>query len=73
MGQFYLYLEDKVVVSNHIAVEVMVSNDNSSGISLVNPDANVRYYDLFGSEVVNPAKGIYVKVANGKASKVIIK
>lgn len=36
-------------------------------------DADAIYYNLQGNVVANPAPGIYVKVANGKAVKVIVK
>lgn len=49
---------------------------NSSKVDdIVNPeeDGPAVYYDLFGRKVANPAAGIYVKIVNGKATKVAIK
>lgn len=36
-------------------------------------DADALYFNLQGVKVANPANGIYVKVLNGKATKVVIK
>ncbi|MDE6681915.1 MAG: Ig-like domain-containing protein [Muribaculaceae bacterium] len=36
-------------------------------------ESETRYFNLQGMEVENPANGVYVKVSNGKVSKVIIK
>lgn len=49
---------------------------NSSKIDdILNPDeeGTTVYYDLFGRKVANPLAGIYVKIVNGKATKVAIK
>lgn len=35
--------------------------------------SNTTYYDINGNKIANPAKGIYVKVADGKATKIIVK
>lgn len=35
--------------------------------------ASVRYFNLQGAPVANPAAGVYVKVTDGKASKVVVK
>lgn len=35
--------------------------------------APAEYYTIQGVKVANPEKGLYIKIANGKASKVIIK
>lgn len=36
-------------------------------------DSELRYYNLQGVEVANPKSGVFVKVGNGKAEKVLIK
>lgn len=36
-------------------------------------DSNARYFNLQGMEVANPANGIFIKTANGKTQKVILK
>lgn len=49
---------------------------NSSKVDdILNPDeeGTAVYYDLFGRKVANPSAGIYVKIVNGKATKVAIK
>ncbi|MDE6218165.1 MAG: hypothetical protein K2F64_04105, partial [Muribaculaceae bacterium] len=36
-------------------------------------EGEARYFNLQGVEVVNPESGIYVKIVNGKATKVLVK
>ncbi len=46
----------------------------TSAVATIDADSTeARYFNLEGVEVINPENGIYVKVAGGKASKVIIK
>ncbi len=53
---------------------VDVEYDVYTGVNAIKAnDAEAVYYDLNGRQVKNPVNGIYVKVANGKASKVVIK
>ena len=40
--------------------------------ALSDVDANAEYYNLQGMKVATPEKGIYVKVQNGKATKVVL-
>lgn len=52
-----------------------ITVDNSyNGIGGIDADGNApaRYFNLHGVEVTNPVKGIYVKVAGGKTTKVIL-
>lgn len=59
------------IYSNEPSLYV-VSYDKVTGVeSAVENAASVRYYNLLGAEVANPANGIFVKVANGKATKVV--
>lgn len=46
-----------------------------SGIDNINIDNNApaQYYNLQGMKVEAPTKGLYIKIANGKATKVIVK
>lgn len=44
-----------------------------TGISSVTISGTQVFYDLQGKKVSNPTAGIYVKVVDGKASKVIVK
>ena len=52
-----------VYYSDGNGVESIVTIDDSEAV----------YYNLQGVKVANPEKGIYVKVSNGKASKVLVK
>lgn len=45
-----------------------------SGVEMIEaPGAETRFFNLQGVEIETPAQGIYVKLTNGKASKVIMK
>ena len=44
---------------------------NSAVTTIVLEDGETVYYNLQGQKVVNPDKGIYIKVAGGKASKIV--
>lgn len=54
------------------ALSLEVKIDTSS-VAEIEAAENAEYYTLQGVKVVNPENGIYIKVANGKASKVNIK
>ncbi len=73
-GQFYLYKGDMVDMANQIAFEINVKKSTTTGVEAIEAaDADARYFNLQGAEVVNPEAGIYVKVVNGKATKVVVK
>jgi hypothetical protein len=40
---------------------------------LVVEDTVVEYYNLQGLKVANPSNGVFIRVANGKATKVLVK
>lgn len=46
--------------------------NQSTGIVGIGADSDAVYYDLHGVKVENPEKGVYMKVSNGKAVKVIL-
>lgn len=55
---------------------IVVVKSNSSGINNILDTDEVGeavYYNLQGVKVVNPSNGIYVKVVNGKSTKVLVK
>lgn len=67
-------MDGAVDVTHGIMITATVEHDNTVGIAAVEAEnAGVRYFNLQGAEVANPTKGIYVKVADGKATKVVIK
>ena len=74
-GMFLLCKNGCADMNNNINVEFDVEYDETSGVSGVNAAENATYYDLQGNRIAKPetAKGIYVKVAEGKASKIIVK
>ncbi|MDE7345533.1 MAG: Ig-like domain-containing protein [Muribaculaceae bacterium] len=63
---------DAVDMSNMFLIIDNIKSKESSVGSIESVSA-VRYYNLQGAEVANPQPGVYVKVANGKASKIVVK
>ncbi|MDE6295229.1 MAG: hypothetical protein K2M03_04110, partial [Muribaculaceae bacterium] len=51
---------------------VKVVNNGITGVAAVVADEAPVYFNLQGVKVAEPTNGIYVKVANGKATKVVI-
>lgn len=73
MGMFFLYKGDKVY-SQRIELEANVKYNKQSGVEAVETvETGSRFFNLNGVEVVNPQAGIYVKVVDGKATKVTVK
>lgn len=59
------------VVMNEETMTLNISS--TSGIADIEAaDAAARYFNLQGVEVANPATGIYIRVAGGKATKVLV-
>ncbi|MDE6637677.1 MAG: hypothetical protein K2K32_05510 [Muribaculaceae bacterium] len=54
-----------------IVVDVKSKGNAVESINAIDTDAD--YYDVNGNKIANPSKGIYVKVKDGKASKVVVK
>lgn len=57
-------------------LQVSLNKDNiTTGVDeiIINNNGNTKYYNLQGVEVVNPSKGVFIKVEGNKASKVVIK
>ncbi|MDE5840233.1 MAG: hypothetical protein K2H49_04870, partial [Muribaculaceae bacterium] len=51
---------------------IAYADSDTSAAEIVNADnSGARYYNMQGAEVAEPQAGIYVKVANGKATKII--
>lgn len=50
---------------------VLANSDSVDGIEIEEGEA--EYYNLQGVKVLNPENGLYIKVLNGKATKVIIR
>lgn len=62
-----------VDINNSFVIVVDVKSTATGVESIDAIDANANYYDINGNKVAKPAKGIYVKVVDGKASKVVVK
>lgn len=71
-GQFYLY-KGTEAANRPISVEVEVKKTGAGVNSIETDGSEARYFNLQGIEVENPSNGIFVKVSNGKASKLIKK
>lgn len=72
LGAMYLYKGEKAYIGQFINISGEVSvgpNTSVEGIDVV--DADAEYFTLQGVKVQNPDKGIYIKVSNGKATKVV--
>ena len=69
----YLYKDEEADMTDWIYFLVNIAKDNGSGVESVDKAASARYYNLQGAEVANPTAGVYVKVIDGKATKVIVK
>ncbi|MDE5774319.1 MAG: starch-binding protein [Muribaculaceae bacterium] len=51
---------------------VTVTKSSSTGVAAIEAEESPVYFNLQGVKVAEPSNGIYVKVVNGKASKVMI-
>ena len=49
-----------------------INQGNAGAVSIVATEGAVQYFDLAGRRVVNPEKGVYVKVSGNKAEKVVL-
>lgn len=66
----------KTATGNNPTVKTMTvyySDDNGVESIFSTDDSDAVYYNLQGVKVANPDRGIYVKVSNGKATKVLVK
>lgn len=60
------------VIVNLNEMEITLADASTDGVeSLVTEEGEAVYFNLQGQKVANPDKGIYIKVVNGKAVKVI--
>ncbi|MDE6650229.1 MAG: hypothetical protein K2K45_09905 [Muribaculaceae bacterium] len=69
-----MLVKGKLAWSEHIEIVVNVTKNDSSAVEGIEAvDSDAAYFDLQGNRIVNPAKGMYIKVLDGKASKVVVK
>lgn len=69
----YLVDGDRVNMAAMFYVSVTLTQDNPNAVENIEAaDADAIYYNLQGVQVANPANGVFVKVANGKAVKVVL-
>lgn len=55
-----------------VSLDLTVNQGEGAGVQVVTDNGVAKYYDLAGRRVVNPEKGIYVKVSGNKAEKVAL-
>ncbi len=57
-----------------VTLNICYCETDPSGVETIDADENaeVKYYDLQGNKVVAPVKGLYIRVAGDKATKVIL-
>lgn len=73
-AQLMLVKDGLADVMNSININVLVSKSNGSAVESINSvNSNAIYYDTNGNKTAKPAKGVYVKVVEGNATKVIVK
>lgn len=70
----YSEAENYGMYATGFRVDKLVAADTETGVEEIMSDsAEVKYYDINGYEVSSPVKrGIYVKIQNGTAKKVVI-
>ncbi len=68
------YPGNYVDVANSFLIVVDVESTGNNAVNGINAaDGNATYYDVNGHKIANPDKGVYVKIVDGKASKVVVK
>lgn len=73
-GMYYLYKGNEYDEANPIMLNVQVAKGEPSGVSSAEAiDQEARYFNLRGEEVTKPAAGLYIKLLDGKVTKVILK
>lgn len=72
-GNFMLYKNGLVDINNQINVEFEVEYGQPTGVNGVNAADKAAYYDLQGNKISTTKAGMFVKVVNGKATKVVVK
>lgn len=72
-GILYLGFNGKLDAANTVDITVKATRSGSTGVEAVEvAEGEAVYYNLQGVKIVNPEKGVYVKVLNGKAEKVVL-
>ena len=73
-GYMWFGFNGKMDEGNKVSLSLKAIYDESVGVENIETEgAEAEYYTLQGVKVANPENGVYVKVANGKAEKVVIK
>ena len=72
-AQLMLVKGEYADVVNQINIDVKVTYDEATGVSINSVDSDAKYFDVNGNQIAKPAKGMYIKVVDGKATKVVVK
>ena len=70
---FYLGAEGKVDTYNMYLLQATVKDKTSGVAAIETVEAGAEYFNLQGVRVTNPVNGMFIKVADGKVSKVVVK
>lgn len=70
----FVYIDQYRMYNEEVVLHYTVLNDapdDAVGSIEVETEGEAVYYNLNGQRVVNPERGIYIKVVNGKATKIV--
>lgn len=73
MGQYYLYSDGYVDIQHGFMVLATIEKSMPDGVTEIGSGTTARYFNLQGAEVAAPGNGVFIRIADGKASKVIMK
>ncbi|MCM1153157.1 MAG: SusF/SusE family outer membrane protein [Muribaculum sp.] len=66
--------DNKILMSAMYFLDITATQETVSGVEGITVEgAEAVYFNVNGTRVANPENGLYIKVVNGKASKVIVK
>ncbi len=72
-AEIILVKDDQGDYANSASLTVKVNKDMADGVEAIEAAEEARFFTLDGVEVANPEKGVYIKVVDGKATKVVIR
>lgn len=74
VAQVYFYKNGQADKSYSVVISCMVESDENTGIAAIEgAEAEAEYFNLQGVKVATPTPGVYVKVVDGKATKVVVR
>lgn len=70
---WYYVFNGKTIGEQPETVLVKVTKGTQAGVDAIASDAEAEYFNLQGVKVENPDEGLYIRVSNGNAAKVLVK